>query len=98
MILRFSTSDMLNCELINVATGQTTFHLVTNLTSIRVSASNCSETALDLIQCRKTLIRQLGVDAAEISWEGRKPGHLSIMGEELNGIQELFGKSTVRFE
>jgi hypothetical protein len=99
MLLKFSTNDMLNCELVDIATGHAAFYLTTNITSVRVSESADDEMALEFVECRTTSIRSSDGDiVAEIHWDGRKPDRLTIMDEEIISIQKLFGNSSVRFE
>jgi hypothetical protein len=98
VILRFSTPDMLNTELIDATTGLPAFHLITTLTSVRVSTGNSAP--FNVVECRRTAVHQHGDDVpvADISWEGSRPGRIGILGEQLSGVTELFGSSTVRFE
>ena len=95
MILQFSSTDMFNCDLIDVTTGRLEFRLITTCISVPLPLGGAPAAS----EYRTTTIRTPdGQSVATISWEGRKPGPLSILDEEISGIHKLFGTSTVRFE
>lgn len=122
MLLKFTSTDMFNTSLVDVATGKCAYEITTVSTPCKperplppalFSSSKTtavSENSLPAkqypivreksekdITYRRTQIRDAsGNLAADVQWEGRHP-HITIDGEEIGGLNDLFGTSTVRF-
>jgi len=92
MLLKFTTADMLNTGLIDMATGDRLFNITTHLQFIIDKAFE-SEPIL-----RRTLIHDSqGKVVGEIGWNGRRPQDIVIADEKIDKLIDLFGSSTVRF-
>ncbi|PPQ93258.1 hypothetical protein CVT25_015256 [Psilocybe cyanescens] len=129
MLLKFSSADMLNTTLLDIATGQCAYHIVTipisapvlpeeqtSLSDIASSSNPRSPTVVgsspsflkkrspsfssDTFQSvedrRTTITGATGTTLAEVSWKGRRPT-ISIDGEKVGALTDLFGSTTVRF-
>jgi hypothetical protein len=122
MLLKFTSTDMFNTSLVNVATGKCAYEITTVSTPCQperlpppplFSSSNTTSASEDSdaakrypaarekpkrdVPHRRTQIRDgSGHLAADVQWEGRHP-HITIDGEEIGGLNDLFGSSTVRF-
>lgn len=123
MLLKFTTTDMFNTSLINVATGERAYEITTVLVpSKSVKAApppepfSSSKTAIvsegfcpikeypavpekkeTKVIHRQTQIRDAsGLVAVDVHWKGRHP-HITIYDEEVGGLNDLFGTSSVRF-
>ncbi|KAF5358413.1 hypothetical protein D9756_001295 [Leucocoprinus leucothites] len=123
MLLKFTTTDMFNTLLIDVASGERTYEINTVSVSGPLEKSrplleplSSSKTAAPSeeffpakeyyatpephdpsVSYRQTEIRDAsGTVVAEVQWEGRHP-HITIDGQKVGGLNDLFGASTVRF-
>ncbi|KAF7778492.1 hypothetical protein Agabi119p4_2837 [Agaricus bisporus var. burnettii] len=122
MLLKFTSTDMFNTSLVDVATGKCAYEITTVPTPCKLErplppalfssskTTAVSENSLPAkqypivreksekdITYRRTQIRDAsGNLAADVQWEGRHP-HITIDGEEVGGLNDLFGTSTVRF-
>lgn len=123
MLLKFTTTDMFNTSLVNVATGERTYEITTVSIPCKpekltpppgsFSSSKTAEDSDDFcpikeypavsekqekdVPYRRTQIRDpSGHVAVEVQWEGRHP-NITIDGEEVGGLDDLFGTSSVRF-
>jgi len=104
MLLRFSAADMLNSALIDVSSGERVYEISTVLLSsnedITTSGSgNCASASQPSAreEQRQTLIKDAhGATVVSVTWNGRHP-EITILDEEVGGLHNLFGSSTVRF-
>ncbi|TEB25932.1 hypothetical protein FA13DRAFT_1692721 [Coprinellus micaceus] len=132
MLLRFTTVDMLNTSLIDVATGERAFEIVTEQldetprTPSPSSSQEFSPTSSVVLDksmptpstssvhwaqqpdsysmkakpCpdrrHTTITDASGKVLVDVDWKGRRPD-ITICGEKIGGLTELFGSSTIRF-
>lgn len=110
MLLRFTSADMLNSSLIDVSSGQRAYNIVTGLLPPNLetkgesdppgplaTCSSCSSQASTSQERRHTSITDAsGTALVSINWIGRQPD-ITILDENLGGLNGLFGSSTVRF-
>ena len=106
MLLRFTSTDMLNSSLIDISSGQRAYHIATSLVPQELevedvndphgpSAASSSSAAFQ--ESRHTTITDgSGTMLVSISWTGRQPD-ITILDENVGGLSGLFGSSTVRF-
>ena len=109
MLLRFTTADMLNTALIEVASGARVYSIVTvpaesgivSQTKEFSACTSCSEkfSSAPPLRCKRrrtTVMDSSGQPVASMIWNGRHPD-ITIGEEHVGGLTDLFGSSTVRF-
>lgn len=105
MLLKFTTTDMLNSALIDVSTGERAYDIITNVLppTPNSKTNSTDDDALSSSQiptpkeCRRTCItNSTGSILVSISWNGRQPD-IKILDEKIGGLTDLFGSTTVRF-
>ncbi|KAF8633849.1 hypothetical protein AX15_001221 [Amanita polypyramis BW_CC] len=109
MLLRFTTTDMLNTALIDIASGARVYSITTvqeetvesNIASQKKESSTCAEDVSSAPPSRCKRRRTTITDSSERSvasmiWNGRHPD-ITIGEEHVGGLTDLFGSSTVRF-
>lgn len=107
MLLRFTSTDLLNSSLIDVASGQRAYHIATTLVPQELESEDVSDphgpsaasssSSAAFQENRHTAITDAsGTILVSISWTGRQPD-ITILDENVGGLSGLFGSSTVRF-
>ncbi|KAJ7343162.1 hypothetical protein DFH08DRAFT_781632 [Mycena albidolilacea] len=88
MLLKFTSEDLFDTELVDVATGQLAF---------RLSTAVLTGPSAGLVR-RETEIRDgAGAIVATIGWKGRSPESITLLDESVGGLVELFASSTIQF-
>ncbi|KAG6860584.1 hypothetical protein C0995_009633, partial [Termitomyces sp. Mi166 len=96
MLLKFTTADILSTALVDVSTGERAYHIVTVLEASATEGEKTSEVDASS-ERRHTSIKDVsGTSLVSISWTGRRPD-ITILGEKVGQLTNLFGSSTVRF-
>ena len=110
MLLRFTSTDMLNCSLIDVPSGQRTYIISTVLQPPKpeaegesdplgpraASTSSSSQVSTSQERRHTSITDASGTTLVSIDWAGRQPD-ITILDENVGGLNGLFGSSTVRF-
>ncbi|KAF8637385.1 hypothetical protein AX17_002882 [Amanita inopinata Kibby_2008] len=110
MLLRFATNDMLNTALVDVESGEPAYLITTVLEfgpeprsvyasalSSSASSESSSSHTPSFPRRRLTTIKDSNEKLiATLAWNGRHPD-ITIGGEHVGGLTDLFGSSTVRF-
>jgi hypothetical protein len=110
MLLRFTTADLLNTTLIDVASSDRAYSIATVEEGVEIwsdaqlkqsSSSSSSWSSGDFSttprKCRRTTITDSsGYLIASLIWNGRHPD-ITVGKEHIGGLTNLFGSSTVRF-
>lgn len=95
MLFKFSTSDMLNTELLNAHTGQVTF----TIRSLTTFLSGDHNDTVSLCSRKTSIINADRQVVAEIEWDGddkRQVGDIRILDEEPVQFPDLFdGRESV---
>ncbi|KAG6832061.1 hypothetical protein H0H92_005483 [Tricholoma furcatifolium] len=104
MLLKFTTADLLNTELIDVSTRERAYSIVTIVESpkaeipeppIETKEPSCSPGSSN--ELRHTTIKDAsGSILVSISWKGRRPD-ITILDEQVGQLTDLFGSSKVKF-
>ncbi|KAK7037977.1 hypothetical protein R3P38DRAFT_2903729 [Favolaschia claudopus] len=88
MLLKFTSQDLFNTALVDVATTQPVFHLSTNVLTAGPSSGKL---------CRETEISDAaGRVVATIEWMGRVPQKITLFDECVGGLVDLFASNTVQ--
>ncbi|KAJ7137660.1 hypothetical protein C8R44DRAFT_765872 [Mycena epipterygia] len=88
MLLKFTSQDLFDTTLVDVATGQPAFHLATTV----VPGPSSGPVR------RQTEIRDgLGAIVGTISWLGRVPQNITLLDESVGGLVDLFASDTIQF-
>ncbi|KAJ6525739.1 hypothetical protein B0H19DRAFT_1198823 [Mycena capillaripes] len=88
MLLKFTSQDLFDTALIDVATGQPAFRLATTIVAGPSSGP---------IR-RQTEIRDgAGAIVGAIDWVGRVPQAIALLDEPVGGLVELFASNTIQF-
>ncbi|KAJ6597211.1 hypothetical protein DFH09DRAFT_114056 [Mycena vulgaris] len=85
MLLKFTSQDMFNTALVDVATGKPAFHLSTNV----VPGPSSGPVR------RQTEIHDGGAIIGTIGWVGLVP-HITLLDETVGGLVELFAANTIQ--
>ncbi|KAJ6502236.1 hypothetical protein C8R45DRAFT_613040 [Mycena sanguinolenta] len=88
MLLKFTSGDLFNTALVDVATGQLAFRLSTAIMAGPSSGSVRRETEI----CDGT-----GEIVGTIGWDGRVPKTITLLDESVGGLVELFASNTIQF-
>ncbi|KAF9564424.1 hypothetical protein CPC08DRAFT_685293 [Agrocybe pediades] len=110
MLLRFTSPDMLNTSLVDVATGQRVYDIMTaplpdkegrhkpaDENKPTASSSSSFVEPRDMTRRRTRITNAVGKVIANLEWTGRCPD-ITIGDEHIGPMTELFGTSTVPFE
>jgi hypothetical protein len=101
MLLKFTTPDMLNSQLVDATTGETAFTIVTTLDPSSSSASSSassvslsqkmhlSEESRSKIKRNTHITDTSGTILVDICWTGRRPC-ITIGNQKVGGLSELF--------
>ncbi|KAF9265628.1 hypothetical protein L218DRAFT_957228 [Marasmius fiardii PR-910] len=110
MILRFTSSDMLNSSLVDISTGETMYTIITTGLSSSDACSSTSSPSQEEHLSEKwqlstdTTRRQTRIHAgdttastplSEINWKGRRPD-IKIGGEHIGTLARLFDTTHVK--
>jgi hypothetical protein len=88
MLLRFTSQDLFESVLVDVATCQPAFHLSTTV----VAGPSAGPVR------RQTEIRDgAGAIVGTIGWVGRVPQSITLLDESVGGLVDLFASSTIQF-
>ncbi|KAJ7219566.1 hypothetical protein GGX14DRAFT_592775 [Mycena pura] len=86
-LLKFTSQDIFNATLVDVATDKAAFRLTTNI----IAGPS------DLAR-RQTEIRDgAGAVVGIIGWVGRTPHEITILDESVGGLVDLFATKTIQF-
>lgn len=94
MILKFTSPDMLNTTLTDMA-GNCVYDITTQ---VQPSFDLNEKASAERPVLRQTCMCDAEGDVvAEIDWSGRQPLNIVLGDEKVGGLVDLFGSSTVRF-
>ncbi|KAG6820840.1 hypothetical protein H0H93_010667 [Arthromyces matolae] len=97
MLLKFTTTDILDTALVDVSTGERAFDIVTENTEPQSQIDDSAEPSTSSNGRRYTSIKDAsGACLVSITWTGRRPD-ITIFDEKVGQLTDLFGSSTVKF-